>query len=104
MTTRVVLGPPGAGKTKAIATSIEAAIARGVEPDRILVVSFTRAAKEELLDRLRDALKHVGTVHGIAFGLLRLASGEILDGEAWAEFGRLHGYDLTDRTDRKSVV
>ena len=48
---KLILGPPGCGKTYRLIQEIEAALTSGVHPSRIGVISFTRKAIEEMISR-----------------------------------------------------
>ena len=54
MTTRLVLGGPGSGKTARMIRAVEGALERGVPPDRIAYTSFTRRAAYEARDRAAE--------------------------------------------------
>ena len=52
MTLTALIGPPGTGKTTAIAREINEAITvEGLPPDRLMALTFTRAAAEQLRTR-----------------------------------------------------
>lgn len=108
------LGPPGCGKTRRAIDQFTLELGRGLAPDRIALVTFTRAAREVARQRAVERfqlppsrLTWVCTIHSAAFRLLQLDHGQILDDERLAEFARRHGYKLTvdgrrvdDDTDR----
>ncbi|MCZ9339262.1 UvrD-helicase domain-containing protein, partial [Streptomyces sp. TRM76130] len=48
----LVLAGPGTGKTTTLVESVAARIARGADPERILVLTFSRKAAVELRDRM----------------------------------------------------
>lgn len=80
---RVVAGP-GTGKTSCLAARIQDLIlADGVEPKRILAITFTRAAAGETRLKLEkhgikpDQLPDVRTLHSKAVGLLRRHSARL---------------------------
>ena len=50
----LILGPPGTGKTTRLISIMEKEIARGVKPERIAFVSFTKKATEEAADRAAE--------------------------------------------------
>ena len=91
----LILAGPGSGKTRVITYRVAYLIARGVPPESILLVTFTRRASREMLSRLetlvgpRAAKVWAGTFHHVGNRLLRrsakvLGFGEnftILDGE-----------------------
>ncbi|WP_066371249.1 ATP-dependent helicase [Herbidospora mongoliensis] len=74
----LVLAGPGAGKTTTIVESVvERVEARGVDPERILVLTFSRRAAGDLRDRVTARLRRTTrtplalTFHSYAFALLR---------------------------------
>jgi DNA helicase-2/ATP-dependent DNA helicase PcrA len=76
---RVVAGP-GTGKTYALMRRVARLLEEGVEPQRILAVSFTRTAATDLVHKLA-ALGSPGaedvaakTLHSLSFGLLSRSS------------------------------
>lgn len=120
MLTEIVLGPPGTGKTTYLLGEVEAELARGVPPDRIGFVTFTRRAAEEAVSRAvarfqldRDQLPYFRTLHSMCFRQLGLSRAEVLDGRRlredfadfagvritgrWADDGTLAGSELGDR-------
>ncbi|WP_448640934.1 ATP-dependent helicase [Geodermatophilus sp. URMC 63] len=82
----LVLAGPGTGKTTTIVEAVAARIDRGVDPEQILVLTFSRKAAAELRTRItarvdrtiREPLAR--TFHSYAYGLLRRAA--LLRGEA----------------------
>jgi len=48
---KLILGPPGCGKTYRLIQEIKAALELGTHPSRIGVISFTRKAIEEMVTR-----------------------------------------------------
>ncbi|GGS91141.1 ATP-dependent helicase [Streptomyces chromofuscus] len=72
----LVLAGPGTGKTTTLVESVAARIARGGDPERILVLTFSRKAAVELRDRmaLRMGAAHapqVTTFHSYCYALVR---------------------------------
>ncbi|WP_425552273.1 ATP-dependent helicase [Dactylosporangium maewongense] len=83
----LVVGGPGTGKTTTLVEAVAARVAEGVEPDRILVLTFGRRGAVRLRDTIEARLGRaaglrttaepmVRTFHGYAFGLLRRAAVE----------------------------
>lgn len=74
----VVVAGAGTGKTRTLVSRVAALIDRGVDPERVLLLTFTRRAAEEMLawaaaicDR-REAARKLwgGTFHAIAYRLV----------------------------------
>ncbi|MEV6347802.1 ATP-dependent helicase, partial [Actinoplanes sp. NPDC051851] len=82
----LVLGGPGTGKTTVLVEAVAARIAEGVDPERILVLTFGRRGAASLRDRIEARVAGqagrvvheplVRTFHAYAFGLLRRAAAE----------------------------
>lgn len=74
---RVCAGP-GAGKTETLVARIKCLIESGVDPKKILVVTFTRKAAKEILDRAENEKKpRVETLHALGFSIIRMNEGFI---------------------------
>lgn len=72
----LVLAGPGTGKTTTLVESVAERIARGGDPDRVLVLTFSRRAAVELRDRmaLRSGAAHAPqatTFHSFCYALVR---------------------------------
>lgn len=81
----LVLGGPGAGKTTRLLAIVNAALRAGVPPNRIALVTFTKAAVKEAIKRASDdlglppdSLPHFKTVHAAAFRELGLRRDDVL--------------------------
>ena len=48
---KIILGPPGTGKTTKLLSLVESYLEKGVEPDRIGYFAFTRRAANEAVER-----------------------------------------------------
>jgi superfamily I DNA/RNA helicase/RecB family exonuclease len=82
----LVVGGPGTGKTTMLVEAVAARIASGVDPERILVLTFGRRGAQALRDRIEarvaadpGRIVHeplVRTFHAYAFALLRRAAAE----------------------------
>jgi len=82
----LVLAGPGTGKTTAIVESVVHRIShRGIDPERVLVLTFSRKAAEELRERITLRLGRTTrqplalTFHSYAYALVRREF--VLDGE-----------------------
>ncbi|GAA3181141.1 UvrD-helicase domain-containing protein [Streptomyces ramulosus] len=72
----LVLAGPGTGKTTTLVESVAARVSRGTDPERILVLTFSRKAAVALRDRLAarlgtTALPQATTFHSFCYALVR---------------------------------
>ncbi|MCE7549907.1 ATP-dependent helicase [Streptomyces thermodiastaticus] len=72
----LVLAGPGTGKTTTLVESVAARIARGQDPERILVLTFSRKAAVELRDRMAQRTgaaraPRATTFHSFCYALVR---------------------------------
>jgi DNA helicase-2/ATP-dependent DNA helicase PcrA len=101
----LIIAGAGTGKTQTLAHRVAALIARGADSRRILLLTFSRRAAQEmirraarLLDRrspLEAALPWAGTFHAMANRILRLHATEI---------GLDPGFTLLDREDSADLL
>jgi superfamily I DNA/RNA helicase/RecB family exonuclease len=72
----LVLAGPGTGKTTTLVESVAARVARGQDPERILVLTFSRKAAVELRDRMAQRTgaaraPRATTFHSFCYALVR---------------------------------
>nr|WP_206439472.1 ATP-dependent DNA helicase [Streptomyces scabichelini] len=72
----LVLAGPGTGKTTTLVESVAARIARGTDPERVLVLTFSRKAAVELRDRMALRIgaaraPQATTFHSFCYALVR---------------------------------
>ncbi|WP_125566886.1 ATP-dependent helicase [Nocardioides baekrokdamisoli] len=73
----LVLAGPGTGKTTTMVEAIVARVERGTDPDRILALTFSRKAAEQLREKVTARLgittsgALASTFHSFAYGLVR---------------------------------
>ncbi|MFI9639453.1 ATP-dependent helicase [Micromonospora sp. NPDC051925] len=82
----LVLGGPGTGKTGTLVEAVAARVAEGVDPERLLVLTFSRRQATEVRHRIEARIAADGhrvlreplvrTFPAFAFGLLRRAAAE----------------------------
>ncbi|MFC3501201.1 ATP-dependent helicase [Micromonospora krabiensis] len=82
----LVVGGPGTGKTGTLVEAVAARVAEGVDPERVLVLTFSRRGATELRHRIEARVARDGhrvlreplvrTFPAYAFGLLRRAAAE----------------------------
>src|SRR5918992_5972397 len=74
----LIVAGAGNGKTRTLVYRVAHLIERGVRPERILLLTFTRRAAQEMLSRaerlvgVRSGRVHGGTFHATAHRLLRI--------------------------------
>jgi DNA helicase-2/ATP-dependent DNA helicase PcrA len=98
----LVLAGAGTGKTRTLTADVASRIAiRGIQPSRILAVTFTNKAAKEMGDRIRTMLagetapSWIGTFHGLGARQLRIEP----------EVAVLRpGFDILDADDSKRLV
>ena len=97
----LVIAGAGSGKTRTIVYRLAHLVDQGVAPESILLLTFTRKASREMLDRAEELLGQGmsrtmgGTFHSLAYGMLRRFSGAP---------GISEGFTVMDRSDAESVV
>ena len=104
----LVLAGAGSGKTKVLTTRIVNLVKSGVNPYKILAVTFTNKAAKEMRERLskmigEDVVKKmwVGTFHNICGRILRfdLENYKSPDGRKWD-----NNYVIYDETDTNTII
>ena len=79
----LVIAGAGSGKTRTLTYRVAYLIENGVEPENILLLTFTNKASREMLDRVGNLLPQDisriwgGTFHSVANRLLRRHANEI---------------------------
>jgi uncharacterized protein (TIGR00375 family) len=98
----LVVAGPGAGKTRVLIHAIAHRVAAGLPPERVLAVTFTRRARDELRERLARLLPDgaadrvtVATFHGLGLLILR---------EQAARIGLDAGLKVADERIRREVL
>src|SRR5580700_5776155 len=101
----LILAGAGTGKTTTLCARVAWLLGQGVPADRILLLTFTRRAACEMLERARGLAEHVaadagrvvgGTFHSLAHRMVRLHASSL--GLA-PGFGVLDGGDAADLLD-----
>jgi len=93
---QLLLGPPGTGKTTALLDIVEKHIERGVPPDRIAFVSFTNAAVDEAVARVKGKKpKWFRTLHSM--GKEVTGNMPAMDRRDWRELEQVLGYSVTGK-------
>jgi DNA helicase-2/ATP-dependent DNA helicase PcrA len=86
----------GSGKTRVVVHRIARLVENGVDPSRILAVTFTRAAAAEMNERLTGLLgkteARVGTIHSLALEIIRTETPSLRDWHIDADGSVMRGY------------
>lgn len=97
-----VLAGPGTGKTTTLSARVEFLLERGVDPDRILLLTFTRRSAREIIGRVRalrrdERVQRVagGTFHSVAHHTLR---------RHHASVGLPEGFGVLDQGDSADLL
>ncbi|HEY4027955.1 MAG TPA: UvrD-helicase domain-containing protein [Candidatus Dormibacteraeota bacterium] len=97
----LILAGAGSGKTRVLTMRIANLIHHGVEPDRVLALTFTNKAAREMRARLKTLLGRspeglwVGTFHAIATRMLRPHADRL---------GYRAGFTIFDEDDSRSIL
>jgi len=97
----LVIAGAGSGKTRTIVYRLAHLVDKGVDPESILLLTFTRKASQEMLTRasfiLGQGLDGIagGTFHSFAFSILRRYS---------AAMGYTDGFTIMDRGDAEDIL
>ena len=100
----LIVAGAGTGKTKTLAYRVSYLLSQGVSPERILLLTFTRRAAEEMLRRASSVsavddgvVRRVwgGTFHAVANRLMRIYAGAA---------GLSQDFTILDRSDAEDMV
>jgi DNA helicase-2/ATP-dependent DNA helicase PcrA len=97
----LIIAGAGTGKTRTLVARLACLIDRGVPPDRILLVTFSRRAADEMIRRLaplvgaeRARQIPAGTFHAMAHRLLHRHAGPLGLGEGFSVIDQSDALDL----------
>ena len=98
---QVILGPPGTGKTTTLLKIVEDALARGISPERIAYLAFTRKAANEAKERAmiqfgfdEARFPFFRTLHSLAFKQLGLQRDEVMTNAHYRKLGKALGVEF----------
>jgi DNA helicase-2/ATP-dependent DNA helicase PcrA len=98
---QLVIAGAGSGKTRTLIYRVAYLIEQGIEPERILLLTFTKKAAEQMLRRAagmldgRCARINGGTFHGFANSILRQYADRV---------GYPKSFSIADRADSEDII
>ena len=103
-----IFGPPGTGKTTRLLNMVEDALHKGIPPNRIAFLAFTRKAANEAKERaaLRfelsfDELPFFRTLHSFAYRTLAVQKQDLMQKEHFDDLAHKIGIALNVTNDLK---
>jgi DNA helicase-2/ATP-dependent DNA helicase PcrA len=97
----LVIAGAGSGKTRTLTYRVAYLVEKGIDPERILLLTFTNKAAKEMLRRVEDILPHDfsrmwgGTFHHVGHRLLRRFGDKI---------GLSRSFTILDQEDSKDLI
>lgn len=103
---KLLLGPPGTGKTTRLISDVEQCLEGSIRPQDIAFVSFTKKAVSEALERAckkfnlyPSSFPLFQTVHSLCFRQLGCTKQNMMGKQNYLELGELLGYDMSGQYD-----
>ena len=97
-----LIAGPGSGKTRTVISKTQYMLACGIQPENILLFTFTKKASREIKERIAKAVGYdlakkltIGTYHSFCFRLLR----EYID-----KLGYEKNFSIFDTEDSKKII
>lgn len=101
---KMILGPPGTGKTTRLIQIVEELISKAVLPQQIGFVSFTKKAANEARTRAMskfglkaDALPYFSTLHSLAFRFMNLEPRVVMGWGNYIDICKMLGLTITSQ-------
>lgn len=97
----IILGPPGTGKTTELIRRLEQAFEKGLEPERVAYLAFTKKAADVAISRAtahfgfgRQRFPYFRTIHSLAYHENGVSSDSVMRTSHYKELGLIHGWDF----------
>ena len=95
---KIILGPPGTGKTTALLDIVEEHLSKGIAPNQIAFLAFTKKAANEAKQRACQKfnlkskdLPYFRTLHSLCFRETGMISKQMLKYKNYKEIGNIMG-------------
>ena len=110
MTTKIILGPPGTGKTEYLLRRVEEELTNDIQPQEIGYFSYTKKAAREARDRAlvkfphldKKHFKYFRTLHSLAFQELGLSTKDVMRDVNYKELSQILGIKLKNTNSRSN--
>jgi len=103
--TRLIIGPPGTGKTSRLLNIMEEEFKAGCTPDRMVFCSFTKKAVDEAVSRATERFNFTNkdmiyfrTIHSLAFNSLGLKRNQVMQSKNYTEIGEHLGLSFSSKS------
>lgn len=101
---KIILGPPGTGKTTTLLNLIDQYLVKGIPPNKLCFISFTKKATEEARDRAKvrfglktEDLEYFRTIHSLAFKMVGANTASVMKFRDYKAFGEYLGIEIKGR-------
>lgn len=102
MNRKIILGPPGTGKTTYLLNRVDEALNNGIDPKEICFITFSRKGAEEAIGRAvqkfdlsADQFPYFRTIHSFCYKQLGLSRSRVLQKDHIQKLGDKLGLELT---------
>lgn len=102
-TTRIILGPPGTGKTTRLLSILQEELRHGVAPTSVGFLAFTRQAALEGRDRCglsEEQMPYFRTIHSFCFRILGMTPARVMGAEDYRTLHENTGLDFSTKAIR----